>query len=218
MYYTGIGSRDIPDEVIGVMEDAAYRLAKMGWVLRSGKADGSDAAFQRGMQKLARENNGVSCGTTCLAEIYIPWGNFKGGSGLEDDWDITLDKIDSLYPEHVQMRKEWMSEVHPAPERLSQGAEKLHLRNVHQVFGPNLSDAYINQSKFVLYYAKEDKKGNPKGGTATAVNLAKKQGVRVLNLLNQDGRDVLEKFLQSMEKKRAEKLKPSGASVPAGQA
>lgn len=208
MYYTGIGSRNIPDEVIGVMEDAAYRLAKMGWVLRSGKADGSDAAFQRGMQRYAKDV-GLNF-SQHLAEIYIPWGKFKGGSGLGDYWDITLDKIDSLYPEHIQMRKEWMSEVHPAPERLSQGAEKLHLRNVHQVFGANLSDAYLNQSKFVLYYAKEDKKGNPKGGTATAVNLAKKQGVRVLNLLTQEGRDVLEKFLTSMEAKRAKKSEKVG--------
>lgn len=185
MYYTGIGSREISPEVVSVMEDAAYRLAKMGWVLRSGKADGSDAAFQRGMQRYAAESRGVSKdrggnAVLSLAEIYTPWNNFKGGSGLEDEWDIPLSQIDALFPEHIEMRREWMWEVHPAPERLSQGAEKLHLRNVHQVFGPNLSDAYINQSRFVLYYAKEDKKGNPKGvlrnkGSGSLTYLPKKE-------------------------------------------
>ncbi|URC22724.1 hypothetical protein KASHIRA_01500 [Serratia phage vB_SmaM-Kashira] len=207
MYYTGIGSRDIPAEVVSIMEDAGYRLAKMGWVLRSGKADGSDAAFQRGMQKYVIDS-GIS-DYKRLAEIYIPWDNFTGGQGLRDHWDISLNQIDILFPEHSAMRKEWMSEVHPAPERLSQGAEKLHLRNVHQVFGPNLTDAFINQSKFVLYYAKEDKKGNPKGGTATAVNLAKKTGIRVLNLLNQEGRDKLESFLKQMEERRNAKSEGS---------
>jgi hypothetical protein len=207
MYYTGIGSRDIPGDVVSVMEDAGYRLAKMGWILRSGKADGSDAAFQRGMQNYAGTGDSRVENYLSLAEIFIPWKGFRGGEGLSDDWDITLAQIDLLFPEHVQMRKDWMWEVHPAPERLSQGAEKLHLRNVHQVFGPNLSDAYLKQSRFVLYYAKEDKKGNPKGGTASAVNLAKKQGIRVLNLLNQEGRDTLEKFLSSMEAKRAKVTK-----------
>ena len=49
-YYTGVGSRETPPEVISVMEDAAFRLAGLGFTLRSGKAEGADAAFQRGMR------------------------------------------------------------------------------------------------------------------------------------------------------------------------
>lgn len=190
--YTGIGSRETPAEVIGVMEDAAYRLARMGFVLRSGKAAGADAAFQRGAQRF----EGAKC------EIFIPWRGFTGGDGLISDWDITLDAVDRQFPEHAEMRWDWVKEVHGGWERLSQGARKLHERNVHQLFGADLGNAYLNQSKFVLYYALETKKGDPKGGTATAVNLAKKQGIRTLNLLHDKNREVLEKFLVSMEQKR----------------
>lgn len=190
--YTGIGSRETPAEVVGVMEDAAYRLARMGFVLRSGKAAGADAAFQRGAQR----HEGAKC------EIFIPWRGFTGGDGLISDWDITLDAVDRQFPEHAEMRRDWVKEVHGGWERLSQGARKLHERNVHQLFGADLGNAYLNQSKFVLYYALETKKGDPKGGTATAVNLAKKQGIRTLNLLHDKNHEVLEKFLVSMEEKR----------------
>lgn len=190
--YTGIGSRETPAEVVGVMEDAAFRLARIGFVLRSGKAAGADAAFQRGAQRF----EGAKC------EIFIPWRGFTGGDGLVNTWDITLDAVDRQFPEHADMRWDWVKEVHGGWERLSQGARKLHERNVHQLFGADLGNAYLNQSKFVLYYALETKKGDPKGGTATAVNLAKKQGIRTLNLLHDKNHEVLEKFLVSMESKR----------------
>lgn len=199
--YTGIGSRETPPEIISVMEDAGYRLARIGFVLRSGKAAGADAAFQRGAQKYHIECH-LKQQCSAIAEIYIPWKGFKGGDGLRDTYDIQLDHIDRTYPGHEEMRWEWVKEVHGGWERLSQGARKLHERNVHQLFGTDLGNAYINQSKFVLYYALETKSGNPKGGTATAVNLAKKQGIRTLNLFKPENLEVLEKFLVSMETKR----------------
>lgn len=198
--YTGIGSRETPAEVVGVMEDAAYRLARIGFVLRSGKAAGADAAFQRGVQKYVSDM-GYNF-FQHFAEIYIPWKGFKGGEGLIDDGDISLDSVDNRFPEHAEMRWDWVKEVHGGWDRLSQGARKLHERNVHQLFGEDLGNAYLSQSKFVLYYAPETKKGDPKGGTATCVNLAKKQGIRSLNLLHQENHEVLEKFLVSMEVKR----------------
>lgn len=190
--YSGIGSRETPQEIISIMEDAAYRLARMGFVLRSGKAAGADAAFQRGAQRF----EGAKC------EIFIPWRGFTGGDGLVNTWDISLDAVDRQFPEHADMRWDWVKEVHGGWERLSQGARKLHERNVHQLFGADLGNAYLNQSKFVIYYALETKKGDPKGGTATCVNLAKKQGIRTLNLLHEKNHEVLEKFLASLEEKR----------------
>lgn len=197
--YTGIGSRTLPENIKGIMEDAGYRLARMGFKLRSGKAPGSDEAFQIGMQLFAAENFSTN---EHLAEIYIPWRGFEGGPECGSRWDITLGQVDLEFPGHQEMRWDWVREVHPAPDKLSQGARKLHERNVHQLFGRDLGNAYLNQSKFVLYYSKEDKKGNPKGGTATAVNLAKKQGIRTLNLLHESNWIVLENFLKDMENKR----------------
>lgn len=198
--YTGIGSRETPAEIAGVMEDAAFRLARIGFTLRSGKAKGADEAFQLGAQRYHGLFPDVIYSK--IAEIYTPWKGFKGGDGLIDLYDITLDSIDRAYPDQADMRWDWVKEVHGGWERLSQGARKLHERNIHQLFGENLSDAFLNQSKFVLYYAPETRKGDPKGGTATAVNLAKKSSIRTLNLLHDKNHEVLEKFLVSMEEKR----------------
>lgn len=199
--YTGIGSRETPEEILKIMEDAGWRLARVGYTLRSGGAGGADAAFQRGMQRFHEDCN-MTQSPSRLAEIYVPWNNFKGGQGLKDLYNISLNEIDKDFPQHKEMRWDWVKEVHGGWDKLSQGARKLHERNVHQIFGKNLSNAYFMQSKFVIYYAKETRTGNPKGGTATAVNLAKKSGVRTLNLWKEDNITVLENFLVSLESKR----------------
>ena len=76
----------------------------------------------------------------------------------------------------------------------------MHSRNMHQVLGGNILEP--KPSSFCLYYAKEDKYGNPMGGTASAVNLSKRYGIRVLNLNTPERLELLDKFLTSMEVKR----------------
>ena len=197
MYYTGIGSRkNVPASVLGIMEDAAYRLARIGAILRSGKAEGSDAAFQKGLQRY------VESGGAATAEIYTPWEKFVS-PGLDSDWDISLNHIDLVLPGQVAYRDEIVHQIHSGAAWLKenrQGAYKMHSRNVHQIMGMNLEEPRL--SKFVLYFAPEDKKGNPTGGTATAVNLAKNKGIRCLNLEKIDNWVILEKFLESLEVKR----------------
>ncbi|KKK66924.1 hypothetical protein LCGC14_2959220 [marine sediment metagenome] len=46
--YAGIGSRKTPKGVLEMMERTASRLARTGWILRSGGAEGADSAFERG--------------------------------------------------------------------------------------------------------------------------------------------------------------------------
>ena len=46
--YTGIGSRKTPQDIIYQMEDIAKYLCSSGYTLRSGGAQGADAAFERG--------------------------------------------------------------------------------------------------------------------------------------------------------------------------
>lgn len=200
MYYTGIGSRETPSEVLGIMEDAAFRLATLGWVLRSGKAGGADAAFQLGLQKYCYVN-GLSEGDVLgKAEIYTPWGSF-GTPGLFDWWDINLEFINKMMPDQISERDSLLEGIHPNYNalRAKRGAFALHSRNMHQVLGVDILNP--RPSKFCLYYAKEDKAGNPMGGTATAVNLSKKYGVRTLNLNTPERLEVLEGFLSLMEKK-----------------
>ena len=48
-YYAGIGSRSTPPDILEYMIKAAGLLEKMGYVLRSGGADGADKAFESGV-------------------------------------------------------------------------------------------------------------------------------------------------------------------------
>lgn len=204
-FYTGVGSRETPPEVVSVMEDAAFRLARLGFTLRSGKAGGADAAFQRGMQEYYEtlDKDSQEEYRARLAEIYIPWDGFASDSiDLWDYWDCPLSYIDYMFPDQEDARTDLVKEIHPNFEALKKkrGAFALHSRNVHQVLGINVLAP--RPSSFCLYYASEDKQGNPKGGTATAVKLSKKYNVRTLNLNTPERLEILERFLKSMETKR----------------
>jgi hypothetical protein len=48
MKYAGIGARKTPGETLELMRQYGVYLSALGWVLRSGKAWGADAAFQAG--------------------------------------------------------------------------------------------------------------------------------------------------------------------------
>lgn len=48
LIYAGIGSRETPSEWLTRMEDYAFKLGKLGWCLRSGRARGADRAFEQG--------------------------------------------------------------------------------------------------------------------------------------------------------------------------
>ncbi len=47
-YYSGIGSRETPDDIIDVMKQLGKKLADQGWILRTGGAKGADQAFELG--------------------------------------------------------------------------------------------------------------------------------------------------------------------------
>jgi hypothetical protein len=110
IYYTGIGSRETPKEVMVAMTSLAKQLQERKWILRSGGADGADLAFERGAG--SKKN------------IFIPWKGFN----------------DSLSPFFNIPDKAFLvaAKIHPAWGRLKQGAQKLHARNIMQVTGRNL--------------------------------------------------------------------------------
>jgi hypothetical protein len=47
-YYTGVGARDTPDDILKLMKSIAIFLESIGFILRSGGAKGADAAFESG--------------------------------------------------------------------------------------------------------------------------------------------------------------------------
>lgn len=164
--YTGVGSRDLSDDEYDLMESIAKYLASKGYILRSGKAPGADSAFEAGVSEY---------GDLSLKEIYIPWPTFKGN---EFPGEVVSLGPPSSMNYGISLRL--VKEVHPAPDKLSQAATKLHQRNCHQVLGRDLENPA--PSKFLLACSDTDKDGDVKGGTRTAWMLAKKYNVPCFNI------------------------------------
>jgi len=51
LFYTGIGSRNLPPEYFTYFKEVEFYLSQMGFILRSGGADGADTAFEEGCVK-----------------------------------------------------------------------------------------------------------------------------------------------------------------------
>lgn len=109
-YYTGIGARDVPIEIMSFMEIVGKYLNNYGYTLRSGGAMGSDISFENG----AGENK----------EIFIPWKGFNNSNST------LFNTLDEAF--------EISSKYHPRWDFLKHSVKKLHARNVHQVLGVDL--------------------------------------------------------------------------------
>lgn len=146
-YYSGIGSRQTPLEVCKLFSEIASALEVNNYILRSGAADGADSAFERGVNDPSNK------------EIFLPWLGFNNHPS-------------NLLP--CDGCAEIVSQIHPKWNSLSQGAKKLHSRNVKQVLGDNLSSPV----EFVLCWTDG---GKTVGGTATAIRLAEFLNIPVFN-------------------------------------
>ena len=153
--YAGIGSRETPNDVLSLMTRIGKFLSENNIILRSGHAGGADLAFENGCD-LANKNN---------KEIWIPWRNFNNSNS---NFIVTS-------PEAFKMA----AEIHPAWDRCSDGAKKLHARNMHQILGTDLN----TPCNFVICYTKN---GLLSGGTAQAIRLSEKYNIPVFNIGNFD--------------------------------
>ena len=156
LYYAGIGSRQTPEAILNTFTELGRQLASMGFVLRSGGADGADAAFQKGCDAV----HGMS-------EIFIPW---RGFNNIHNG--IVFDSLDAM---QRQKALESVNHYHPAPDRLSFGARKLMARNYCQMFGSTVSSPV---SSFVVCYTKD---GRASGGTGQAMRMAEDAGIMIFN-------------------------------------
>lgn len=169
--YAGIGSRQTPPGVLAEMQDLAHAFALQGFTLRSGAADGADAAFEAG----AHRGRGRS-------EIYLPWRGFNGhSSGLFGVTDAA---------------RKLAASVHPRWSSLSQGAQSLHARSCYQILGRHL-DA---PCAFVCCWTPDACEGwagrtRETGGTATGIVLAERCRIPVFNLQAPRARERLSAWL-----------------------
>lgn len=170
--YSGIGARKTPLEVLNQMYDIAGDLACKGYTLRSGGAEGADEFFYKGAGALAGS-----------WEIFLPKERFRGfisrvfGNGSFVTHEIS--------PEAYKMAEELLEPSHWA--NLGE-YECFHARNCHQVLGANL-DSPVD---FVLCWTPG---GATTGGTATAIKLARKHNIPVINMATEGWRETLESLL-----------------------
>lgn len=154
MLYAGIGSRQTPQNVMEAMTDIAQQLGAQEWTLRSGHAGGADIAFEIG----ARQVEGKM-------EIFLPWAGFNGATRTKEykvpDFNGKLMDIAAAH--------------HPRWDLLSDGAKKLHARNVCQILG----DKFEEPVNMVICWTKDGLKG---GGTGQAVRIANSYGIPVFDL------------------------------------
>ena len=165
-FYSGIGARATPPEMLGIMTRAAFALLKRGYVLRSGHAIGADSAFERGAGD--------------AAEIFLPAAGWRGsGSAFHA----------GVLGEEIWGRaREIAAAHHPAFAGLSRFVQDLHTRNVFQILGPALD----SPSEFVLCWTAD---GEASGGTGQALRIAATYAVPVYNLQRVRERTHVERHL-----------------------
>lgn len=174
-YFTLVGSRETPEDSYQLLKHMAGYLALNGWTGRSGGADGADSALEEALLKLPH-----------LMEVYLPWSNFNGRIANSRVYLIDTPKL-TTYPSAMGIAEQ----THPAWDRCSRGARALHARNVYQVLGRDLQ----TPSKILVCWAIPTASG-VKGGTNTAVQLAKQHGCKIVNIYNMSEAAAMAKLME----------------------
>ena len=165
--YAGIGARATPAAVLADMTVMAAWLARTGWHLATGGADGADSAFAKGAPAEQRT-------------IWLPWRGYNGHRG-------TGCRV--LSAAELSVCMEIAAPLHPAWERCSPAVRKLHARNVAILLGEGLDrpvDAVVAWSE----------RGEAVGGTGMAIRIAEARGIPVLNLGAMTPRAVCERLAE----------------------
>lgn len=172
IYYAGIGSRIIPDDISDKIRTIAHNFEKLGFILRSGGATGADTAFENGVRGDANK------------EIFIPWAGFNGRmSGI-------------ILPEDERYTK-LVHETHPLKDKIKRVELLFHQRNCCQVLGLNLD----RPSKFVLCWTPdgaENKTTVRTGGTGQAIRIANRYNIPVFNMRNDYWEERLDLLLSTL--------------------
>lgn len=189
-FYTGVGSRETPEEIQALMTRLGRKLAGDGWTLRSGAAEGADNAFEMGWFEWY-------CAQTpwpseAQVELYIPWDNFNKHTHAGCFGGVF--ELGQMPEEYQKLAKQIAGITHPAWDKLKQGAKKLHTRNVFQVLG---QDCQTPSKMLICYATPQGKKGEVKGGTNTAVKLALQRNIPVFNLYYEEVQEKLSKYLEA---------------------
>lgn len=160
------------------------RFAELGVTMHSGGALGADyvaeeAYFSAIQEGTANPNQVV---------IYTPWEGFQANRGTNNCLS-SLHKVATVTEAHLTI----VREIHPNFNALTNPMKLLHGRNCNQILGDN----FRSPVDLVICWTND---GTIKGGTATAIRLAQKHNIKVINL---GGGDIEKKLLEIKAELRA---------------
>ena len=154
-YYCGIGSRQTPPDILLQMSEIAVELGEMGYILRSGHADGADLAFESGAKQ---------------AEVWLPWKSFNSSIKNSAHKYEVIDPNDKFAYDSIAL--------HPNAKFLKSAVCTLMARNYRQIVSYDITQP---NSSFVVCWTP---KGELEGGTAQAIRIANSLNIPVFNLFN----------------------------------
>ncbi|MFW6243324.1 MAG: hypothetical protein ACOC2W_04115 [bacterium] len=179
-FYTGIGSRKVPYNIMNIMTIIATKLSERDYILRSGGANGSDNAFE----KEVINNN---------KDIYLPSSYFNGRkSNMINYYDVTqFNNYNIAYD--IALKN------HPNFNVLSPFVKKLMTRNTYQILGKDLETL----SDFVICWTPDgcshhNERRLSTGGTGQAISIASKHNIQIFNLCREDHKIKLFNFIKNL--------------------
>jgi len=167
-YYSGIGSRNIPQDIKNIMYKLGSKLAKEGYILRSGGAKGADTAFEKGVSAAKAKGD---------MEIYLPYNGYQNRKKDNENYFVPIEF--SNYKKAVLIADKFHLTFH----RLSSEEKNFIVRDIYQVLGRDLKTS----SDFVICWTPDGAVNNKQrsektGGTGQAISTASYYSIPVLNL------------------------------------
>lgn len=186
--YAGVGSRDTPTDVLDVMRRLGKALCNIGYLGMSGEADGADFAFHEGARQSTRYDD-VGFGA------FLPYNGMRTGRGVIYE-DISRGIYDASKFDNWERARQFAFEARGSFNGLGRGGVALHTRNAFQVLSPSLQDPV---KRLICWAQPIGTRGQVKGGTNTAVQIAHRYNIPVVNLLIDDQMQNVLRFLSQVE-------------------
>lgn len=162
MRYAGIGSRQLRDSELMFVRLVGAFMAREGWKLITGAAEGADQAFANGALSVRGK-----------VTLVLPWPNY------ESRWVNWARKqganVKTVLPTDSEA---WKSiEWHPNADRLKRGPRALMARNYTILMG------HMNRRRcdLAVVFPKVNKWGNL-GGTGQGLRICDKRSIKVKDL------------------------------------
>lgn len=178
---TGIGSRETPEEEMGLLTKVGAAVEARNGRGRTGGAGGADLAFERGFKDPRN------------VDVIVPWKGFlpKGWTQRDVNNFLGRDRIESgpgapvmLSWDKAREAENMAEKYHPAWDKCSRGARALHSRNMPQVLGLQLN----KPTDAIVCWTVD---GKATGGTGQALRIGADLNIPIGNLKNADERQVV---------------------------